>query len=66
MQIARSEAQLIVTGIESPIVRMRKLQDSKSLTDAERKSLEQTIASAEHTLELARALFAGSGFTRSV
>jgi ribonuclease HII len=65
MQIARSEAQLIVSGIQGPIARMRSLEDSKSLTDAERKSLEETIASAEHTLELARSLFADSGFTKS-
>jgi ribonuclease HII len=66
MQIARAEAQLIVSGIQSPITRMRKLEDSKSLSDAERKLLEETIAAAEHTLELARSLFEGSGFTRSV
>jgi ribonuclease HII len=64
MQIARAEAQLIVSGIEGATARMRKLEDSKSLTEGERESLDQTIAASEHALALARELFGSSGFSK--
>jgi ribonuclease HII len=64
MQIARADATLIISGIEGSLARMRRLEDSKSLTDEERRLLEETIEAGEHALASARKLFASSGVGR--
>ncbi len=65
MQIARSEAQLIVAGLESAASRMHQLEDSKSLTPEERESLTATIETTERAVALARGLFGGASLARS-
>ena len=64
MQIARADAHLIVAGIEGASRRMHKLEESHSLTEHERASLNQTIEATEHALELARQLFGTSSLSR--
>lgn len=64
MQIARADATLIISGIEGSLTRMRRLEDSKSLTDEERRLLDETIAAGEHALASARKLFGSSGVGR--
>jgi hypothetical protein len=64
MQIARSDAQLIVAGLDGSLARMHRLEASMSLTPHERSLLRETIEATQLARDRAFELLRGQGLDR--